>query len=50
MDIRVDARTKAHAARLLDACGVRFDENETAHFARQLEFVKAQTYDIERGK
>jgi hypothetical protein len=49
-DIRVDARQTEAASRLLEACGVRLDANETAHFARQLEFVKAQTYDIEFGK
>lgn len=48
--IRVDERQIATAHRLLDACEVRLDVNETAHFARQLEFVKAQTYDIEFGK
>ncbi len=55
-EIRVDARMREQAAWLLDRCGAtngegeRLDANETAHFARQLEFVKAQTYDIEFGK
>lgn len=49
--IRVDSCHIAAATRLLDACAVeRMDVNETAHFARQLEFVKAQTYDIAFGK
>ena len=30
--------------------GMRWDVNETVHFARQLEFVKAQTYDIEYAR
>ncbi len=55
-EIRVDSRQKEQAAWLLDRCGAtnsrgeRLDANETAHFARQLEFVKAQTFDIEFGK
>lgn len=49
-EIRVDSRDIARAGRLLEAAGVHFDANETAHFARQLEHVKAQTYDIAFGK
>ena len=47
---RVDDRQKEDAGRLLHNCGVRFDAGEAAHFARQLEFVKAQTYDIAFGR
>ncbi len=55
-EIRVDSRQIEEAAWLLSRCsatnakGERLDANETAHFARQLEFVKAQTYDIKFGK
>lgn len=49
-EIRVDSRQIESAGRLLSACNVHLDANETAHFARQLEYVKAQTYDIEFGK
>jgi hypothetical protein len=49
-EIRVDARDIERAGRLLENCGVRFDANETAHFARELEFVKAQTYDVKFGR
>lgn len=52
-DIRVDSRAIRLAERLLEMCGAEvevMDANETAHFARELEFVKAQTYDIEFGK
>lgn len=49
--IKIDERHEDEAARLLWAVGERrFDVNETAHFARSLEFVKAQTYDIMFGK
>ena len=34
---------------LAHQCGVRLDANETAHLLKQLEFVKAQTYDIQHG-
>lgn len=50
-DIRVDSFQEEMAARLAyQSCNLRLDQTETAHFARQLEFVKAQTYDIEFGK
>jgi hypothetical protein len=55
-EIRVDSRQIEEAAWLLSRCGAtngrgeRLDANETAHFARQLEFVKAQTDDVEFGK
>ncbi len=49
--MKVDERDIDAAGRLLYDVGERrFDVNETAHFARQLEFVKAQTYDIAFGK
>lgn len=38
-----DSRILAHGA------GVRLDANETAMFARSLEFLKAKTYDIKYG-
>ncbi|MCK6585953.1 MAG: DUF2184 domain-containing protein [Polyangiaceae bacterium] len=41
---RVDA---AQVALIAAEIGLRLDANETAVFARQLEFVRAQTYDIE---
>jgi hypothetical protein len=49
-DIRVDARQVEDAARLLYQANVRVDANQTAMFARQLEFLKARSYDIEFGK
>lgn len=49
-DIRVDAQMIEDAERLLRNCGVRLDAGESAHFARQLEYVKAQTYDIMFGR
>lgn len=49
--MKIDERHMDAAARLLwDVGERRWDANETAHFARQLEFVKAQTYDIKFGK
>ncbi len=58
-DIQVDDRQVDDAGWLLARTGVldhfrrdgmRWDVNETIHFARQLEFVKAQTYDIEYAR
>lgn len=37
---------KARIAALLEAMGFRADAGETATFARQLEAIKAQTYDV----
>ena len=49
-DIRVDARDIEMAQRILDTLGVRLDGDETSTFARQLEYVKAQTFDISYAK
>lgn len=49
-DIRVDGQQIDDAGRLARQCNVRLDANETTHFARQLEYVKARTYDIEFGR
>lgn len=35
-----------HNAQVAQTLNQRFDANETAHFTRALEFVKAQTYDV----
>jgi hypothetical protein len=55
MDIRLDQiqvtdRMCEEADRFLFSAAVRLDTNDTAHFARQLEHLKATTYDIEFGK
>ena len=50
-DMEVTDRHIDAAERLLwDVGERRMDVNETIHFARSLEFVKAQTYDISFGK